>query len=286
MTDALLNGVRVVTTAVNLPGPVAASRLRALGAQVTKIEPLSGDPFQRMAPAWYAKLADGQEVQRLDLKDPAGRAALDAHLAEADLLLTSLRPSSLERLGLGWERLHAAHPRLAHVAIIGHAPPHEERAGHDLTYQAQIGLVAPPRMPSTLLADLAGAERAVSTSLALLLAAARGGAGERRLVSLEEAAAAFIDPLRYGVTRPGALLGGGIAEYNIYETAQGWVALAALETHLFDAVKAALGLTDATVERLQEVFRTRPAEEWERWAADNGLPISMIVEPKLDVPVR
>ncbi|HKO56433.1 MAG TPA: CoA transferase, partial [Thermoanaerobaculia bacterium] len=170
MSDALLHGVRVVTTAVNVPGPVAAARLRELGAQVTKIEPPSGDPLERIAPEWYARLAAGQDVRRIDIKQPS---ALDDLLARADLLLTALRPSSLDRLGLGWERLHAAHPRLCHVAIIGHAPPDEERPGHDLTYVVRAGLATPPHMPSTLLADLAGAERAVSTALALLLAAAR-----------------------------------------------------------------------------------------------------------------
>ncbi|HKO58252.1 MAG TPA: CoA transferase, partial [Thermoanaerobaculia bacterium] len=92
----------------------------------------------------------------------------------------------------------------------------------------------------------------------------------------EEAAAAFADPLRYGLTRPGGPLGGGLAQYNIYQTADGWIALAALEPRLFHAVKDALGVQEPTVERLREVFRARSAEEWERWAAERGLPIRMI----------
>ncbi|HEX8905060.1 MAG TPA: CoA transferase, partial [Longimicrobiaceae bacterium] len=165
-----LDGVRVVTTAVNLPGPLACARLHALGAAVTKVEPPSGDPLATASPAWYRELADGQRVVALDLKVPTGRQALAVLLADADLLVTATRPAALERLGLGWAELRARHPRLCHLSITGYAPPDEDRPGHDLTYAAAAGLVAPPDLPRTLLVDLAAAERTVSTALALLLA--------------------------------------------------------------------------------------------------------------------
>lgn len=95
-----LDGLRVVSLAVNLPGPLAAARLRELGAEVTKVEPPSGDPLERYAAGWYAELAEGQRVLRLDLRDGAGRAELDALLQRSDLLLTSMRPSAAARLGL------------------------------------------------------------------------------------------------------------------------------------------------------------------------------------------
>ena len=60
--------MHVVTTALNIPGPVAAARLRELGATVTKVEPPGGDPLALAAPDWYRELAAGQEVVRLDLK--------------------------------------------------------------------------------------------------------------------------------------------------------------------------------------------------------------------------
>ncbi|HYC91745.1 MAG TPA: CoA transferase [Thermoanaerobaculia bacterium] len=278
--DRLLDGVTVVSTAVNLPGPLAASRLAALGARVVKIEPLHGDPFARMAPEWYERLAAGQDVHRLDLKSPGDRARLDTFLERADLLITASRPSSLERLGLGWEALQARFPRLSHAAIIGYREPMEERPGHDLMYVSGLGLLHPPQMPATLLADLTGAEKTVSVALALLYAASRGGAGQRRSVSLADSAAELAEPMKFGLTRPGALLGGGLAEYNIYAANPGWIALAALEPHLFAAVRQALGLADATRERLQDVFLTRSADEWEAWALERNLPISRITEPR------
>ena len=276
--DRLLDGVTVVSTAVNLPGPLAASRLCSWGARVTKIEPPAGDAFANISPEWYGRLIAGQDVRRLDLKQPEGRARLDACLADADLLLTASRPASLERLGLGWEELHARFPKLSHVAIVGYGPPMEDRPGHDLTYVAPLGLVVPPAMPLTLVADLAGAEKTVSVALALLLAAARNGSGQQRAVSLADSAAAFVDPMKFGLTRSGAFLGGGIAEYNIYEARSGWIALAAIEKHLFDAVKQALGVADATLERLRMIFQTRSSEEWEAWALERNLPISRVIE--------
>jgi len=164
LSSSLLAGLRVVTTALNLPGPAACARLRDLGATVTKVEPLSGDPMQGFNAAWYADLHESVNVLGLDLKSTEGRAAMDALLVEADLLVTAQRPSALARLGLGARSLAERFPRLCHVAIVGHAPPEEERAGHDLTYLAQAGLLSPPSPPATLYADMAGAERAVTTA--------------------------------------------------------------------------------------------------------------------------
>src|SRR5437588_2233383 len=121
--SSLLQGVKVVSLALNAPGPVAAARLTKLGAEVTKIEPPSGDPINTAAPEWYASLCQGQTVLRLDLKDAAGRARLNNLLQDTDLLLASFRPSTLQRLVLDWESLPACYPRLCFVRIIGYTPP-------------------------------------------------------------------------------------------------------------------------------------------------------------------
>ena len=92
-----LGGIRIVTTAVNVPGPVAVAMLREKGAAVVKVEPPDGDPLSRWAPRWYSDLSAGVEVLRLDLKSPAGQERLHALLAAADLLITSSRPGSLQR---------------------------------------------------------------------------------------------------------------------------------------------------------------------------------------------
>src|SRR5215472_19372930 len=162
-----LSGVKVVTLALNTPGPVAAARLASMGAEVIKVEPPAGDPLKTAAPGWYQALSAGQTAVILDLKDPSGRRQMETHLAGADLLMASFRPSALRKLELDWESVHRRHPNLCFAGIIGYPPPLEERSGHDLTYVASTGLLSPPQLPLSLFVDLAGAERCVSAALAL-----------------------------------------------------------------------------------------------------------------------
>jgi crotonobetainyl-CoA:carnitine CoA-transferase CaiB-like acyl-CoA transferase len=246
-----------------------------LGASVVKVEPPNGDPLAHSNPAWYEALAAEQEVVRLDLKDAASRARLGEHLAEADVLLTSSRPAALRRLVLGPEELRAGYPRLCVVAITGYPAPRENAPGHDLTYLAEFGLLSPPDMPRTLLADLAGAERAVSATLALLLNRQKRGAGYTE-VALSEAAAFFAEPSRYGITKPGAVLGGGFPGYDLYPAREGWIAVAALEAHFWEKLLLELDLEEATGEELEEAFSHRTAEEWEQWAKERDLPLRAV----------
>ena len=78
------------------------------------------------------------------------------------LLITAYRPSALRRLGLAGA--HLRH-RLTHVEIVGHAGDAAEAPGHDLTYQAVHGTLTPPAMPTVPVADMLGAERAVTATL-------------------------------------------------------------------------------------------------------------------------
>ena len=271
--SSLLHGITIVSLALNAPGPVAAARLTKLGAEVIKIEPPSGDALSHAAPEWYAQLCRGQRVLNLDLKNPAGQQQLGDLLTKADLLLTSFRPSALKRLGLDWESLHARHPPLCFVGIIGHHAPDEERSGHDLTYQAGFGLLRPPQMPSSLFIDLAGAERAVSMALALLNKAARTGEAGCAWVFLHECARDLAEPMNAGLTKPGGLLAGGYALYGFYRASDGWVAIAALEPHFAERLLAELKLKQADRSELEKIFLQRTAEEWERWAAERDLPL-------------
>ena len=271
-----LSGIRVVSTAVNVPGPVAAASLRDMGAHVTKIEPPFGDPMASAAPRWYGQLCDGIDVRQLDLKSPDGSAALHALLDEADLLITSTRPASLDRLGLGWSTLHARHPRLCQVAIVGYPAPRQNDAGHDLTYQSDAGLVNPPAMPSTLIADLSGAQQAVIGALALILDRERRGEAAYAEVALSDAAATFAAPVRHGLTTKAGWLGGGTSAYNLYASRDGWIAVAALEPHFRAALERELGLAVGDRDALARIFATRTTDEWDRWARAAALPLAAV----------
>ncbi|MBA3331318.1 MAG: CoA transferase [Actinobacteria bacterium] len=271
-----LAGVTAVTLAVNTPGPVAAARMRELGAEVTKVEPPAGDPLELVSRSWYQELRAGQTIVRLDLKTKGGRAELGGLLEGADVLLTSHRPAALERLGLAWVGLHARHPRLVQVAIVGHGAPDQHVAGHDLTYLAARGLLAPPELPRTLIADLGGAERAVSAVLGLLLARERGEEAGYFEVALAEAADSFAAPLRHGLTAPGGVLGGGLPVYGLYRAREGWIALGALEPHFQEGLRNGLELAELTREGLEQAFAARVAEEWEAWARTRDLPLEAV----------
>ena len=271
--STLLQGIKIVSLALNAPGPVAAARLQRMGAEVVKIEPPAGDGLQQFAPAWYAELCQGQTVLQLDLKAADGRKQLDDLLHNADLLLASFRPAALKRLGLDWETLHARYPRLCFVGIIGYLPPHAERTGHDLTYQADLGMLAPPQTPTSLFVDLAGAERAVSMALALLTQAARKGHADCAWVALHECAQELAAPLRAGLTVAGGLLGGGYPLYGFYEANDGWIAVAALEPHFAERLLSEFNLSHADFTELKRIFLQRSATEWESWAIERGLPL-------------
>lgn len=268
-----LKNITIVTLALNLPGPLAAKRFVELGATVIKIEPPQGDPFEQYCPDWFAEVNHGQERKVVDVKSTDGRAQLDTLLASASLLLTAQRPAALERLGLGWNQLHEQFPHLNHVAVVGYPAPNDNHAGHDLTYQAALGLLSPPHVPKTLVADLAGAERAAFEGLAMIMASKEGEEGRQTLVALSDAADYMAQPLKYGLTSDGAILSGVLPEYTLYETLDGWVAVAALEPHFRSQFKNQLGLESLNKVDVAQKLKQMSASDWVDWANEYDIPL-------------
>ena len=260
-----LDGVRVATVAQNLPGPLACARLRQAGARVTKVEPPDGDPFLALSPAWHAEMHDGITVERVDLKSDSGRARIMALLADADVFLTSQRPSALARLSLDPGTLRARVPQLRMLRIVGSLED-PEQPGHDLTYQAQRGLVG-SLTPRTLTADVMTSERAFASVLALL----RQPPGSVMDIGLVDCLDPMIASLRHGLTSTHGVLGGAAPRYGVYATKAGRIAVAALETHfeqrLYDQLELPKG-SDPSAR-----FLERTAQEWEQWADERALPI-------------
>jgi len=271
-----LANTRILNLAGRLPGPVAVARLCRLGASAIKIEPPEGDPLYHACPEWYSELHAGIQIFALDLKQQVDRASLDELLASSDLLITATRPSGLARLGLAWPELQARHPKLSQIAIVGHESPRQELAGHDLTYQAELGLLDPPHMPRALIADIAGAQEVVTGALALELQRACGIDASYAELSLAAAAAEFAAPLQHGLTAPGGLLSGAAPGYNLYSARDGWIAVAALEPHFLSRLGQAVGQESPSREQLAAFFATRTASEWEAWGRTEDVPISEV----------
>jgi crotonobetainyl-CoA:carnitine CoA-transferase CaiB-like acyl-CoA transferase len=266
-----LGDVRIVTIALNAPGPVAASKLRAAGATITKVEPPTGDPMHRYCRGWYDELHDGIAVHRIDLKTDEGRTLMRGFLADADFFLASQRPSALQRLGLDADTLLAEDSPVNHLRwlnIVGEcAQP--EVPGHDLTYLAKAGLLG-HEIPRALFADVLAAENAVTAALLLLRQPPRS----RAQVGLYDSLAPLVAMKRHGLTGRGEWLGGRLPAYGVYEARDGRIAIAALETHFRERLYRLLDLPiDAD---LRGTFLTRTAADWETWATTHDLPLAAI----------
>ncbi len=241
-TQRPLRGTRIVSLALNLPGPAALRRLADMGARCTKVNPPAGDPMQHYTPAGYAQLHAGIAERTLDLKDARGQAALHRLLASTDVLLTSFRPSALAKLGLGWTSLHPRYPTLSLVQVVGAPGPLAEIPGHDLTYQAEVDLVPGLTLPASLFADMGGALMASEAVLQAVLLQKTTGQGTRHEVALSSAAAWLALPRQWQMTTPQGAVGGAHAGYRIYPCRNGRVAVAALEAHFAQRLCEAAGV--------------------------------------------
>ena len=189
-----LRGVRILSLALNLPGPAALRRCAAMGAQCTKLEPLapagseSADPVQTYCPEAYNALHQGINRLQADLKSPDGQDQLHAELARSDVLLTSFRPAALHKLGLDWDTLQKRYPQLSMVRIFGATGVGADTPGHDITYQAEAGLLHSGQMPASLMADMTGALMASEAILQAQMHRLRSGAGALLDIGLFEAA--------------------------------------------------------------------------------------------------
>lgn len=289
-TLKVLHGLRVLSLALNLPGPAALMRCRRMGATCSKLEPPAGDPMQHYNPAAYAELHQGVKVISADLKSAAGQATLHAELAQTDVLLTSFRPSAIQKLGLGWKSLQSRYPSLCHVAIVGAPGARAEEPGHDLTYMADNDLVTGLHLPPTLYADMGGSLMASEAVLqcALHQRGRYAGSADPHTngilleVALADAAAYLGLPRHWGLTRPDGTVGGAHAGYQVYPCRDGRVAVAALEPHFAAALCAAAGAAasdmramsaPATHQAIATYLSTQTRAQLDQLARDKDIPM-------------
>lgn len=280
----VLKGVRILSLALNLPGPAALMRCRRMGATCVKLEPPQGDPMGLYAPPAYAELTAGVKVLKADLKTEAGQKALHKELARTDVLLTSFRPSAIDKLGLGWKALHRQYPALSHVAIVGAPGARAEEPGHDLTYLADNGLITGLHLPPTLYADMGGALLGAEAVLQAVLTQ-RASAKARGMfieVALADAAAWLALPRHWGLTMPKGAVGGAHAGYAVYPCKDGRVAVAALEPHFAAALCAAAGVPSsdmramfapATREAIAAFLLTRTRKQLDKLGVEKDIPL-------------
>ncbi|RKP47065.1 CaiB/BaiF CoA transferase family protein [Pararobbsia silviterrae] len=205
----ILDGYRVLDCSIAMAGPFAAQRLGDLGADVIKIEPISGE-WQRHKPAGNAKgkrinvsflsLNRNKRSLAIDLKSAQGKAILLDLVRSSDVFLQNYRPGVAARLGVDYETLKAINPKLIYVSMSGYGEsgPYVTRPGQDLLLQAMSGAMLsvgrdgePPSPAGQYLVDAVTAYTAFEGVLAALLHRERTGVGQRIEVNMLDAIVAM-----------------------------------------------------------------------------------------------
>jgi crotonobetainyl-CoA:carnitine CoA-transferase CaiB-like acyl-CoA transferase len=266
-------------------------RLKAMGADCTKLEPAladgrSSDPMAIYKPEAYQVMHQGMKVLQADLKTEVGQKVLHKALAKADVLITSFRPSALKKLGLDWKALHQRYPALCMVSIVGANGERAEEPGHDLTYLAENHLVNSLELPATLYADMGGSLLTTEAVLKALWtrqqAGKSHGLGIHQTIALSDAAAYLALPRSWGLTTPQGDVGGAHAGYRLYPCKNGRVAVAALEPHFATRLCEAAGLPPqrqhdmrkASTRRAIEAFLlSQTRQQLDKLAAQKDIPL-------------
>ena len=198
----MLAGLRVLDFGHTVMGPSCGLVLADLGADVVRIEPPEGDRTRRLKGfgiGFFATYNRNKRSVALDLKHPAGLAAARRLAAGADVLIENFAPGTMERLGLGWEALHALNPRLVYCALKGYLPgPYEDLPALDEVVQMQAGLAymtGPPGRPlraGASVIDVMGGVFGVVGILGALRARDSTGQGQMVQSALFEATAFLV----------------------------------------------------------------------------------------------
>jgi CoA:oxalate CoA-transferase len=309
-------GLLVIDLTRVLAGPFCTMMLAELGARVIKVEnPDGGDDSRRFDPliedksAYFQSLNRSKESIALDLKREADREVFLNLVQRADVLAENYRPGTLDRLGLGYERLRVLNPRLVYAAVsgFGHTGPWAPKPAYDMIVQAQGGLMSitgqpggPPTKAGTSVGDITGGLFALAGIAASLYHRERTGAGLKVDVSMLDGQIAILESavmrcLNTGQT-PGPIGNRhpSIAPFEPYQAADRPLIIAAGNDALFARLCRALGRPDLAADprfatnpartgnadalkgALEEVLRAAPAAHWVGVLEAAGVPCSLI----------
>ena len=303
---APLAGVRVLDLTRLLPGPVCTLHLADLGADVVKIEDTGAGDYA--APPLRALVHRNKRALRLDLKQPAGVAALQALARTADVLVEGFRPGVMDRLGVGYAALAEINPKLVFCSITGYGQngPMRDAPGHDLNYCAlagvsdQIGRAGEPALSNLPIADLMGG--ALTSAMGLLAAlfdAGRTGRGRHVDIAMADAAlahnlVAMVTLNGHGATKPAGAdkLSGALPCYGLYQTRDGrHLAVGALERKFWEGFCETIARPDLKARHLPasaaeaeavradvaELIASRPLAHWQEVFAGNDCCVTPVL---------
>ena len=315
LTTGALDGLRVLDVTQVMAGPFCSMLLADLGADVVKIEPPAGDSTRQMPGAVGLESPSFNAVNRgkrslvINLKVAEGRATLARLAAASDIFVENFRPGVLDALGLGYDALAAAHPRLIYASISGYGRtgPDKDKGGFDLVAQGASGIMSitgeaggPPIKAGVPLTDLGAGLFALVGVLAALEHRHRTGAGQHVDTSLVEAGVALsvweaTEFFTTGVApRPMGSAHRMFAPYQAIRCADGYITLGTANDRLFTRVCDLLGHTEwasdarfadnptrvanqaALAAQIEAVTSTRPCAHWLELFEANDIPCGPI----------
>jgi CoA:oxalate CoA-transferase len=311
-----LSGITVVDLSRILAGPYCTFLMAELGARVIKVEPPGkGDdareygPFKNGVSTYFASINRGKESIALDLKAEGDRRIFERLLERADVIVENFRPGTMEKLGYGWESLHARYPKLIYAAAsgFGHTGPSSREPAYDMVVQGLGGIMSitghpgqPPVRTGMSIGDIgAGLYTAVAVNAALLHRE-RSGEATKVDVAMFDCQLALLENaiMRYTVTGevPGPLGARhpSITPFQAFATARGDIIIAAGNDGLYQKLCAAIGRPDLAADpsyrtndlrcrnqaplraEIERELKKKPAEEWIDIIGKAGVPCGPI----------
>ena len=312
MSNTPLDGVTVVELGNLIAAPYAGMLLADMGARVIKVEPPAGDlgrqfgPFQGGESALFMAINRGKESVSLDTKDWVSKRVLDNLVRKADVVINNLRHGAMERLGLGEDRCRELNPNLIYavVSAFGATGPYSKRAGIDVIFQGESGMISLTGDPkdgtkktATTIGDyVAGINTALAVAAAL---ADSPREGSRIDVSLRDGLMAVqsgwnaigftqhAQPERTGTASP------YLAPNQVFDASDGPFTIAIVSDRHFALLTDALERKDlaedyptnaermnsrgSLTRKLARLFKTESIEYWIDLLNNAGLPVGRVL---------
>lgn len=202
-----LEGIKVLDLSQFLPGPHFTMMMSDHGADVIRIESPAGEPTREIGAkqdngsVWFRNTHRGKRSVVLNLKDPAAVEAFMRLAKDADVIVEAFRPGVVDRLGIGYEQVKAINPRIVYcsIAAFGQTGPYAKRPAHDVSIQAESGLVSlnlsasgEPALPCMPTADMAGSLMGMAGVLMALLRREKTGLGDYIDISMQDSLVSWL----------------------------------------------------------------------------------------------
>ncbi len=315
VAGTLLAGIEVVEFGNLIAAPYAGMLLADLGADVIKVEPPGGDlgrgfgPYVEGESVFFMAVNRGKRSLAVDPKDPSVRPWLDRLVSRADVVINNLRHGAMERMGYDEDAIRKANPDVVYVVVsaFGSDGPYADRAGIDIIFQAESGMISltgnpddPPEKTATTVGDYVAATNAALTICAALVDRERRGIGRRIDISLRDGLlpvqsgwyalhfASGEQPERTGTASP------YLAPNQVFETADGLLALAIVSDRHFQILADRIQRPDLTqryetnAERMADrqlltqilsaVFKQSTTAHWLELLGEAGLPVGRVMD--------